>query len=79
MESMTMYELMKEETLHAAEAYAETCERVGAEWDRMTIIRFCVNSFPAIKGQDLLDIADSIRGRYIQWPERRNSVYVNQH
>lgn len=63
-ERLYMYKL--EQALHAAEKYADACQRCGAVWDRMTIVQFCANSFPDMKVADALDIAASVRGRYIK-------------
>lgn len=60
-----LYTYKKEQTLHAAEAYAEACERIGATWTRLDIVRYCANTCPEITAADAIAIADSVRGRYV--------------
>lgn len=60
-----LYSYKLEQARNAAESYAAACSRCGADWNRMTIVQFCANTFPDMKISDALEIAGSIRGRYI--------------
>ena len=62
----SLYNYKLEQTTNAAIAFADACDRCGAEYNRLSIVQFCVNSFPEITGKDALDIAQLVRGRNIQ-------------
>lgn len=61
-----LYGYKLKQTLNAALAYADACDRCGAVYDRLSLVRYCVNSMPEITGLDALAIADCIRGRNIK-------------
>ena len=61
-----LYDYKKQQAIDAADAYAAACQRCGARWDRITIVQFCANTFPDMRVSDALEIAQCIRGRWVE-------------